>query len=221
MRLPRLHLVTSDDVLCAPGFASRLERVLEACGADVALHVRGHGLQGRALHALAEHVRRGAERTGALVLVNDRVDVAMAAGVHGIQLGRRSLPIAEARRLLGAAAWIGYSAHAAEEAASAVRAGADFVVLGTVYPTATHPGEPGAGVGRIREGAAVAGAPVVAIGGITPGRVGAVLRAGAYGVAVLSGVWSAADPAGAALDYLEALREGASHGGDDRDHVER
>lgn len=179
---PRLHLVTSDEVLRDEGFVDSAERVIAAYGAAVAVHLRGHGLSGSVLHALAERLLEAASRSGAMLLVNDRVDVALACGAPGVQLGRRSLPVAEARRLLGADALIGYSAHAADEALDAGRESADFIVLGTIFPTASHPGE--------------------------PARVGAVLEAGAYGVAVLGGVWHAADPVGAARRYLEVLEEG-------------
>ncbi|HEX7118061.1 MAG TPA: thiamine phosphate synthase [Longimicrobiales bacterium] len=210
MMLPRLHLVTADEVLLATDFADRAGRVLAACGAAVALHLRGHGLSGRELYVLAERLRGVAGRVGAALLVNDRIDVALAAGADGVQLGRRSLPVPDARRLLGSAARIGFSAHSVAEAAGAERDGADFVVLGAVYPTASHPGEPGCGVGRVREAVEAVGVPVLAIGGITPERVGAVRAAGAYGVAVLGGVWRAADPAAAARAYLEALEEGVT-----------
>lgn len=205
---PRMHLVTSDEVLRDEGFVDSAERVIAAYGAAVAVHLRGHGLSGSVLHALAERLLEAASRSGAMLLVNDRVDVALACGAPGVQLGRRSLPVAEARRLLGADALIGYSAHAADEALDAGRESADFIVLGTIFPTASHPGEPGAGLGAVREAARAAQVPIVAIGGITPARVGAVLEAGAYGVAVLGGVWHAADPVGAARRYLEVLEEG-------------
>lgn len=205
--LPRLHLVTDDAVLRAPGFEDRAERVLAAHAGAVALHLRGHGLGGGELHRLAVRLGRAAAAWGAPLVVNDRLDVALAAGIRAVQLGRRSVPVDVARRLLGAGARIGYSAHAPGEAAEAAGAGADFVLVGAVYPTASHPGEPGRGVGVVAGAAAVAGVPVIAIGGITPARVGAALAAGAYGVAVVGGVWRAADPAEAARGYLEALAE--------------
>lgn len=207
--LPRLHLVTSDEVLAAPGFLARVLALLDAHGAAVALHVRGHGHTGRALHDAVDPLARRGDATGSLVLVNDRLDVALTAGAHGAQLGRRSLPLAAARPLLGGDARIGYSAHAAGEAAEAARAGADFVVLGPVYATATHPGRQGAGPGLLSAAAAL-GVPVLAIGGITPERVAEVMAAGAHGVAVLSGVWGAAEPVAAAGRYLDALARNGS-----------
>lgn len=204
MRLPALHLVTDDGVLAAPRFAETARTLLEAGGPAVALHVRGHGTPVRVLHGLTEALAPAARESGALLLVNDRVDVALAAGADGVQLGRRSIPLRDGRALLGAEAVLGYSAHAGEEARSAVEAGADFVVLGSVFETPSHPGAPGAGLGLLGE---PVGAPRIAIGGIGPERVAEVLTAGAQGVAVLSGVWRTADPARAVARYLAALEE--------------
>lgn len=204
--LPRLHLVTDDAVLADPGFLPSAEAVLEACGPAVALHLRGHGTRASLRHALGVELAAAALRTGAWLLVNDRVDIAMAVRANGVQLGVASLPIVEARALLGAGACIGYSAHAAAEAVEAGAGGADLVVAGTIYGSRSHPGREPAGVRLIEECAARAGVPVVAIGGVTPGRVAELAGAGAYGVAVLGGVWLADVPAAAAVDYVDALR---------------
>jgi len=208
--LARLHLVTDDDVLRAAGFAARAQEVLAAHGERVAVHLRGHGLSGAELFALAETMAFAADASATELLVNDRVDIALAAGADGVQLGRRSLPIPAARALLGADAWIGYSAHDAEEAGQSARDGADFVLLGPVYPTASHPDRPALGLDELRRAAETAGIPVLAIGGITPERVPDVLAAGAYGVAVLGGVWRTPDPAAAAAAYLAALERAAA-----------
>lgn len=213
--LPRLHLVTNDAVLRGADFRARAQRVLAVHGERVALQLRGHGLEGRELFALAADLAFAADAAGATVLVNDRVDVALAAGVDGVQLGRRSLPVDRVRELLGADAWIGYSAHAAEEAAVAVEAGADFTLVGTIYSSASHPRARPAGPWRIRRAVRAAAAPVLAIGGVTPARVPEVRRAGAYGVAVIRGVWDAEDPADAAGSYLAMLHD--EGGGDDED----
>jgi len=122
-----------------------------------------------------------------------------------VQLGMRSLPVDAARALLPAASVVGYSAHAAREAASA---GADFIVFGTVFDSPSHPGQAAAGIAALADTAAMANVPVVAIGGITADRVAAALQAGAYGVAVLSGVWAAREPVASALDYASALNTG-------------
>jgi len=199
--LPRLHLVTDAPTLNAPRFAGRAEAVLHAHGPAIALHLRGHGLPGRTLHALAIRLVAVARDAGAVLFVNDRVDVALAVRPDGVQLGPRSLTVDTARALLPEAI-IGYSAHGADEAAAV---DADFVLLGTIFESPTHAGIEAAGVARIEETARRTARPIVAIGGVTPERVARVFDAGAYGIAVLSGVWSTSDPAARTREYIDAL----------------
>jgi thiamine-phosphate diphosphorylase len=207
MPLARLHLVTDDATLAESRFHHAAEAVLERGGSGVVMHLRGHATGGRALHDHAIRLAGAALRTGAWLLVNDRVDVAMAARANGVQLGHRSIGVADARALLGHGARIGYSAHAALEAGRAAAEGADFIVAGTIYATPSHPEAAGAGLQRIRDCASASGLPVLAIGGVSPERVPAVAAAGAWGVAVLGGVWRASDPAAAAGAYLERIRQ--------------
>jgi thiamine-phosphate diphosphorylase len=204
--LPRLHLVTDDAVLADAAFADAAESVLECCGRLAALHVRGHATSGARLHAIADRLQTAALRTGAWLLVNDRVDVAMAVRANGVQLGSRSLPVADARALLGAGARIGCSVHGAAEALQAESDGADFVVLGTIFESASHAGRAAAGTRLVRDTASRTLLPVLAIGGMTPDRLADVAGAGAHGAAVLGGVWRAGDPASAAAEYAEAVR---------------
>ncbi len=203
--LPRLHLVTDDRVLAGRDFEVGARDALRAGGGDVALHLRGPGTASRRLHELALALREDAEAAGSLLLVNDRVDVALAADLAGVHLPGGGLPVAEARALLGPGAWIGVSIHDAREAARAADAGTDFVVVGTVFATSSHPGREPAGPAILEEAAAHADVPLVAIGGVTPDRVAAVVDAGAHGVAVLSGVWGHAAPGDAVGRYLDAL----------------
>lgn len=204
--LPRLHLVTDDAVLANPEFDVRARNAIEAGGARVALHLRGHGTSTARLYEHAAALQPVCARLGARLLVNDRVDVALACDADGVQLGLGSLPVADARTLVGGQRLIGYSAHAAEEAAGALAAGADFVLLGSVWPTTSHPDRTPAGLDAVRAtAAAAAGAPVIAIGGVTPERVADAAGADAHGVAVLSGVWRAADVVAAVTMYLDAL----------------
>lgn len=200
--VPPLHVIAADEVLRRPDFEHAAAAMLERHGDMLALHLRGHGMDGRALFRLAAALAPVAERTGGLLVVNDRVDVALCAGAGGIQLGARSLPVAVVRTVADEARLVGYSAHAAEEAVPAERAGADWVLAGTIFETASHPGRPGAGPALVRAMADRVSVPVVAIGGITPERVAEVVVAGAAGVAVLGGVWRAGDP----LDALERYR---------------
>ncbi|MGH7481025.1 MAG: thiamine phosphate synthase [Longimicrobiales bacterium] len=198
--LARLHLVTDDDVLRAPGFAETAAGLLERYGDAIALQLRGHGMPGRALYELACVLA-----PLGTVLVNDRLDVAVTADAAGAQVGRRSIPIGLARRLLGPGRWIGFSAHDRDEAAAAIAAGSDFVMAGAIYATASHPDRAPRGPDLLGEVAgACGGAPILAIGGITTARAADALAAGADGIAVLSGVWRAADATDAVAAYFRA-----------------
>jgi thiamine-phosphate diphosphorylase len=210
MPLPRLHLVTDSRVLDGPGFSDVAEHVMTVCGPACALHLRGHGTSGRQLHELGLRLAASALRSGAWLLVNDRVDIAMAVRANGVQLGLSSLPVPDARLLLGAGAVIGYSAHGALEAAEAAADGADFVLAGTIWESASHAGRRPAGPAMLRECVERAPIPVLAVGGVTPARVTEAVAAGAHGVAVLRGVWAATDPTAAAVEYGTALRDAFS-----------
>jgi thiamine-phosphate pyrophosphorylase len=131
--------------------------------------------------------------------VNARSDVAAAVGAQGVQLGRDDLSPADARRVMHG--WIGCSVHTLDEAAAAVKEGADFLVVGYVYETQSHPGRPAAGLDLIRQTSGM-GVPVIAIGGITEARAPQVRDAGAYGIAAIRALWEAPDPAAAALKLL-------------------
>jgi thiamine-phosphate pyrophosphorylase len=210
--MKRLHLVTDDDVLADADFAAKAAAVMEACGRDVALHIRGHGTHASVLERIGEEASAAAIRTGAWLLVNDRIDVAMAVRANGVQLGAASLDIADARLLLGHGAIIGYSAHGVLESLQAAADGADFVLAGTIWRSASHADRPPAGTGMLRDCAQRVLKPVIAIGGVTPERVAEAAAAGAYGVAALGGVWHASDCAAAAATYLESIR--AAYGSD-------
>jgi len=179
--------------------------VLETGRGRIALHVRGPGLAGRTLWARVRELVEPATRAGAALVVNDRVDLALVLPIWGVQLRESSLPVAEARRLLAGKARVGASVHGVERAEEAARGGADWLVVGTVFATPRHPDRPGAGPGLLAEIGACCRLPLVAIGGVTPDRVEAVLEAGAHGVAVSSGVWGAPHPAAAVDAYLRAL----------------
>ena len=204
--LPRLHIVTDDAVLAQPSFVPGAAAILAACGQQVALHVRGHATSGAQLYDIASELAAAAVRSGSWLLVNDRVDVAMAVRANGVQLGWRSLAISDARRLLGAGAQIGYSAHTAAEVALAAAHGADFALLGNIYETRSHERREPLGVTALRAITQQSPVPVIAIGGVTPPRAVALAQSGAHGVAVLGGIWHAADVHDAAMQYLTALR---------------
>jgi thiamine-phosphate pyrophosphorylase len=201
-RIPLLHAVTDAAVVARAGFVDRAGEVMAAGGPSLALHLRAPNASGRALHDLAARLAEIAVGTGSRLIVNDRVDVALAVGAEGVQLGRRSLSVADARGLVGERL-IGASVHGVDEARDAVEEGADFLIAGAVHPTATHPGRAAVGIGLIEEIAAL-GIPVIAIGGIIPERVNGVRRVGAAGMAAIRGIWDAPSPAAAVQWYIEA-----------------
>jgi thiamine-phosphate diphosphorylase len=202
--VPRLHVITDDATLAAPSFARIAAALLDAGRSRVAMHVRGRATSAAAMFSAVRPLVDQAAHCGAVLLVNDRVDIALCAGAGGVQLGKRSVPVAAARTLLPHGL-IGYSAHAGAEAAAAARDGADFIVAGSIWETRSHPGALGGGTAFLESVATGAAVPVIAIGGVTPDRVGRAVRAGAHGIAVLSGVWATPDPAAALDAYLTAL----------------
>ena len=202
--LPRLHAVTDAAVIAAPGFGVRAAAIA-AAGSAVALHARDRTAGGAMLARLATRLLALAGPPEAAVFVNGRPDVAAAVGAQGVQLAGQDLPPADARRVLGPG-WIGRSVHGVAEAESAVAEGADFLLVGSVYPTASHPGRAPTGLELVRAAAGL-GRPVIAIGGIDAGRAREARAAGAYGVAAIGALWWARDPAAAALALLAPWTE--------------
>lgn len=198
-RLPPLHVVTDDAVCARDGFLEAAEAVLRAGGAAMVFHLRAPRTPGRRVYELAVQLVERSRPAISRVVVNDRLDVALSAGAHGVQLGERSLEVADVVRLAPAGFLLGASVHTAEGALPQ----AAWLMAGSVYPTASHPGRAPAGLALVWRLAA-RGACVVAVGGITPERVSEVREAGARGVAVVSGVWDAPDPAAAVERYLNA-----------------
>ena len=198
--LPRLHAITDAQVIADPAFGVRLAAIASA-GAAVALHARDRSLSGAALTTLAQRMMAHAAAPEAAVLVNGRPDIARAVGAHGAQLGHQDLAPADARMVM-IEGWIGRSVHTLGEAEQAVGEGADFLMVGNIFETPTHPGRLAAGRTLIEQTARL-GIPVIAIGGITAARVRQVRDAGAYGVAAISAVWHADDAAAATVALLE------------------
>lgn len=197
--LPRLHAITDERIARRPDL-DQLAADLAAAGDNLAIHARGRSLSGLEHYDLA--IRLSAHPPVRL-FVNDRLDVALAARAAGVQLSGESLPPAAARRL-DADWWIGRSVHSLEEARSARAEGADYLLAGPVFETASHPGMSPMGVERLEEIVRL-GSPVIAIGGVSAERAGVLQQAGAYGVAAIRALWDAPEPAAAARHLLEAF----------------
>lgn len=207
--LPRLHAITDTAVLSLEDFPTRAAAIA-AAGPGVALHARDRTTTVAHLTAVARRLLVLARPPEASVFMNGRADVAAALGAQGLHLSLGDLTSTEVRAAFATVwqGWIGVSVHSAPEAEAALTDGADYVMVGNIYETDTHPGRPGAGLSLVREVAAH-GAPVIAIGGITADRVEAVREAGAYGVAAITALWHAADPAAAAMTLLAPWAEAA------------
>ena len=198
--LPRLHAVTDAGVLAHPDLGIQAAAIA-AAGSAVALHVRDRTASAAALAGVALRFLALARPPEASVFVNGRADLAAAVAADGVQLSASDLTPADARRVFSRG-WIGRSVHTEREAETAIAEGADYLLVGSVYPSASHPGQPAVGLNLVRHAASL-GKPVIAIGGMDPDRAVEAQAAGAYGVAAISALWKAADPAAAALALLE------------------
>lgn len=199
---PRLHLIT-DHALDPLEQIRRIERAVPH-GVD-AVHLRLPGTSAREVYDLGMVLQASLVERGVPLIVNDRIDVALAVNAGGVQVGARGLPLRAVRRLLGPAAPIGASVHSVAEALAAERDGATWVTFGHVWETGSHPGEPGRGIAILREVVEAVPIPVIAIGGVTVERAPAAIEAGASGVAVISAILAADDPAAATRELRQAL----------------
>lgn len=171
-----------------------------------AVQLREKDLEARELLALADTLRDATHRHGARLIVNDRADVALAAGADGVQRTHASLPVSALRGITPAGFLLGASVHSEAEARDATAQGADFVVFGPVYdtPSKRRYGPP-QGLAALETVARAVDRPVLAVGGLTPERVAEALAAGAAGVAVIGAIYAAARPADATKAFLDAL----------------
>jgi thiamine-phosphate diphosphorylase len=158
------------------------------------------------LLALADRLRARCREARVTFVVNVRLDLALALAADGVHLGQEDLPPRVARPLLRPGMLLGVSTHSVEQARAAQAAGADYVAVGAMFPTATKPDFELVGPDLVRKLRAEIRAPLIGIGGITPDNVGEVIRAGAAGVAVISAVCAADDPERATRRFLEAIR---------------
>ena len=154
---------------------------------------------------IAERLRERCRRAGVTFIVNDRVDLALAVDADGVHLGQDDLPARAARPLLRRGMILVRSTHSADQARAAQAEGADYVAVGSMFPTRTKPDFELVGPELVRKARADVAVPLVGIGGITPDNVADVILAGADGVAVISAVCGADDPAAATRRFLDAI----------------
>jgi thiamine-phosphate diphosphorylase len=203
LALPPLYAIV--DPLDTGRTAEDLAADLLAGGARL-LQLRLKDASSRELLAAARAVRALTTRAGALLLVNDRPDVARAACADGVHLGQDDLPVAAARAVLGPGTLVGVSTHDVEQARAAAADGADYVGVGPVYATTTKRGAlPPRGLELVRAVRAAVSLPLVAIGGITPETAATVREAGADAVAMIGALVRAADVAAAVRAAIARL----------------
>ncbi|ADM70372.1 Thiazole tautomerase [Paenibacillus polymyxa E681] len=135
------------------------------------------------------------------IVVNDRVDVALLTLVGAVQLPANGLPVADVKSLLPKGTRFGVSVHSLEEAQTAERAGADYVLYGHVYETHCKPGIVPRGLAQLEPICRLSNIPVIALGGIQPHHIPELYRAGVSGIAVMSGIWETESPVAAAMEY--------------------
>ena len=192
--LPKLYPVT-DRGLSGLSHAGQVARLCE--GGARLVQLREKSLSPREFYAEALEALRVARLFGARLIVNDRADVALAAGADGVHVGQDDLPPEAARGLLGERAVVGCSTHGVEQAVAAARLPVDYIAIGPVFATSSKQNpDPLVGLEGVRRVRAAVGTfPLVAIGGITPERARSVLEAGADSVAVIGTLLDASEPA--------------------------
>jgi thiamine-phosphate pyrophosphorylase len=219
--IPKLHIVTDDEVLARPDFEKHAQEVLEVLqprGLDngsgdsvnrrLAFHLRGPRTTGRRLTRLARMLNESTSASAVTLIVNDRVDIALAVGAGGVHLGARSLPPVETRRLLGADRLLGVSVHSVSAAVEVAGTPVDYLFVGTLFETPSHAGATVKGPEFMGTVASRVELPLIGIGGVTPERTHEVLGSGGHGVAAIRGIWDSPSPPDAVQAYLDVLESG-------------
>ncbi len=205
-KIGRFHVLT-DAVLQTRYSHVELAQMAISGGADTIQFRQKNGTTKEMIET-AGRMRELCGRAKAIFIVNDRVDVAIASGANGVHLGQDDFPISLARKMLGGDAIIGGSAGSLEEARRCLEEGADYIGVGPVYPTASKADAgPAGGLKLLEEIVKSVPLPVIAIGGITRENSPLVMRAGAFGIAVISAVVCQEDPARAAKSLSEILMQ--------------
>ena len=200
----RLLLVTDRRQTKGRPLVPLLQRVLTA--AAPAIQLRERDLSARELMTLAREVQALTASHRSHLLINDRIDVALALEGVGVHLRSKSLPVPVARQMLGAQRLLGISVHAVEEAVQAESQGVDYIVLGPIYETPSKQmfGPP-LGIHTLEKACKLVRVPILGIGGVTAARAREMRRAGAFGAAVITAILSATDVESAASKLLDAV----------------
>ncbi len=205
MLLPAVHLVTGRSLV--PDLGAAVAAALRGIPRGAAaVHLREKDLGGRDLLACARVLLRACEAAGQLLLVNDRIDVALAVGAHGVHLPSAGVPPADARRLLGPSRLVGVSCHGEDDVRRALAGGADYATFGPVFDTPSKRAYgPPVGLDALRAAAGL-GLPLVALGGVDVANASEAVAAGARGVAAIRAWLCAPDPGSAVAALLAATR---------------
>lgn len=189
VQVPQLCLVTDPTV---PDLLARTQQALEA--GITMLQLRCHSLPASHIYELAQRLGPLCRQHGALFIINDRIDVALATGADGVQSGSQSLPLMAARMLIGTQHLLGVSVHSLEQAQTAIEQGADFLIVGNIFVSRSHPDRPAGGTELLHQIRQYAPSPpILGIGGINATNARQVMDAGASGIAVISAILLAED----------------------------
>ena len=199
---PALCLVTELSLASGEALLDKVEKALDG-GVD-AVQLRAKELAAGGLLSLARSLRKITGQR-ALLFINDRIDVAIAAEADGVQLPEEAICLETARRLVGVEMLVGRSVHSVEGAVEAEAQGADFLVLGAIFASDSKPGVEPAGIGLLEEAASRVSIPILAIGGIDRNNAGQVIRSGGHGVAVIRSILTSSNPEQAAREIKQSM----------------
>jgi len=200
-----VYLVTDDKFFKDRDLFKTIEEALK--GGVTAVQYRFKDKTDRQMYEELLKLRELTRKYGADLVVNDRVDLALAVEADGVHLGKEDLPPEEARKIAGDKLYIGYTCNSLEEVKQAQELPVDYIGFGAVYPTSTKEKHVLAGIRALREAVRISKKPIVCIGGIMPYRVPEVLKAGCRNVATVSGILGFEDVRKAAEAFVRAYKE--------------
>lgn len=196
-----LYVCTDSGLMSCRTVEQSVEQAVKG-GAGV-IQLREKSMTAGEIYRLALRLRKITDSFGVPLIINDRADIALAAGCAGVHVGQKDLPCAQARMILGREAIIGVSAATVEEAVRAEQDGADYLGVGAMFPTGTKTDTRGVTPELLRQIKSAVGIPVVAIGGIKKNNLSVVKQAGADGIAVISAVLTQPDIESAAREIKQ------------------